>query len=123
MRQNNNNNMEDTLKILKSHKQAVINANSAKEKIYKTETLIAIDNNVLSVELPDGSSLVSPLKHQGTDNGKEIYHTTDGCPVTISNSELFINLYKTHDMAVIFFLSDTNSEEPKSWFKRLFGLK
>lgn len=113
--------MNNKLIILKSHKQAVIKGNSAKEKISNSEKIITIDNNLLSVELPDTTSLITTITPHGTENGKEIYHTNEGCPVTISDNELFMNLYETHDMAVTFFLND--STQSKSWIKRLFGLK
>lgn len=114
--------MDNELRILKSYKQTVLAGNETKEKVYKGEKLITIEGNKFSVELPTGSLLTGSLKSQGTENGKEIFHTDKECPIVISNSEVFLNLYRTHEAAFTFYLGDEPAKN-KSWFGKLFGIK
>ncbi len=114
--------MDNELRILKSYKQKVLAGNETKEKVYKGEKLITIEGNKFSVELPTGSLLTGTLKPQGTENGKEVFHTDKECPIAITKDEVFLNLYRTHEAAFTYYLGDVPAQN-KSWFSKLFGTK
>ena len=114
--------MENELRILKSYRQTRLAGDETKEKVYNGEKLITIEGNKFSVELPTGSLLTGTLKSLGTENGKEIFNTDKECPIAISKSEVFLNLYRTHEAAFMYYLGDTPVQS-KSWFSKLFGSK
>jgi len=98
--------MNNHVKILKSLRQSVIAGNSTNSQIYLTEKVITIEGSRISVELPDNTILSTNLVLKSVENGKEIYHTENGYPLTISDSAVFINLYSTHDMAVTYYFDN-----------------
>ena len=82
--------MDNQLKILKSYKQSVFAGNATKEKVDKGEKIITIENNKFSFEPSPGRLLIATIEPQGTENGKEIFHTDKGCPIAISSTEVFL---------------------------------
>jgi hypothetical protein len=113
--------MRNELKILKSYKQSVLEDTATKDKIYKGEKIITIEDDKFSIELPKGGVLTGTLTPQAPQDGMDTYLTDKGCPVAISNEKLFINLYRSHNMACTFHLGEAPSNEGKSWFRKIFG--
>ena len=113
--------MENDLKILKSYRQSVIADNATKDKIYKDEKIITFEGDRFSFELPNGGVLTGTMAKQEPQNGKEIYLTDKECPIAISNDEIFINLYRTHNMACTYYLGEASKQKNKSFFSKIFG--
>lgn len=113
--------MENELKIFKSYKQSVLAGNSSKEKVFKVEKIVTIEGNKFSAELPNNTTLTTTIKRQEDESGKEIYQTDEGCPVAISEKEIVINLYRTHEMFITYYLGDGITTDKISWFSKLFG--
>ena len=113
--------MTKDLKIYTSPRQRILSGSDSKEKKFQGTRTITIEDNKFSVELPNNATLAGKLTFQKTDpfNGKKIFHTDTGCPFAISNEEIIINLYRTHNYFVTF---DLREDEPKqSLFKKIFG--
>ena len=114
--------MENELKILKSYKQSIIEGESTKDKIYNREKIITIEGDKFSIELPKGGELTGTLIQQHEKTlGMDTYLTDTGCPVTISDEKLFINLMRSHNMACTYHLGEAPSNKDKSWVSRIFG--
>jgi len=113
--------MANELKILKSYKQSVIEDTATKDKIYKGEKIITIEGDKFSIELPKGGVLTGTLTPQPPQDGMDTYLTDTGCPFGISDDKVFVNLYRSHNMACTYHLGEAPSNEGKSWFSRIFG--
>ncbi len=93
-----------------SNRQSYMEGNSSKS-IYLDETrYIRINGNQFEVELPDNSLLKGTLTliSDETKDGKRIivYKTDKGCILVINSDNIFLNLYKTNDIAYTYYLDN-----------------
>ncbi|PVY43250.1 DUF4236 domain-containing protein [Pontibacter virosus] len=94
-----------------SHRQAaIVGMGEAKHIEYNQLRVIVISDNFFRLELPDGEIVTGKLAPLGNPDRVEegaAYYTTDkGCPLVIKPTEIFINLFSTHDAAYTFFLKE-----------------
>lgn len=101
-----------------SNRQSYIASNST-ESIFLDETrYILITGDNFEIELPDNKLLKGTLtlKSDETKDGRKIkiYETDKGCFLVINNGNIFLNLYKTNDIAYTYYLDNYVEPPAKS---------
>jgi hypothetical protein len=101
-----------------SNRQSYISDNST-ESIFLNETRnIIISGNNFEIELPDNKLIKGTLilKSDEIKNGRnvKIYETDKGCILVINSDNIFLNLYKTNDIAYTYYLENYVEPPAKS---------
>jgi hypothetical protein len=87
-----------------SNKQTGFIGYGSNEMDFHGKRLLQINANFYKIELPDNAVISGTLTRQPDNDGKKIYLTDRGCPISISEKEILVNLYKTHEAAYVYQL-------------------
>lgn len=89
-----------------SHKQSFIEGNNTESTVTNQTRTITILGDRFKAELPDDNTIEGSLTLQSTDDNKKVYKTDKGCILIVNDDNIFLNMYKTHDIAYSFYLEN-----------------
>jgi len=111
-------------KIFYSKKQRIIGP-GAGDKTVKGLRKICIENGNFIIDLPSNKVLSGNLSLHSNDDVKTVYMTNNGCPFVLNHDNtILLNLGKTHDYAIVYYLEKEPSEnvnQEKSFWRKLWN--
>lgn len=68
-----------------------------KEISFTDRKILILGEGYYKIEIPNNEVISGKLFFIGNDGNKKIYETENQCPITISENEIMVNLYGTHN--------------------------
>jgi Protein of unknown function (DUF4236) len=87
-----------------SNKQIVNFYEDESDITLKDQRILEFGDEFYKIELPTGEIIAGMMIAGAVENGRKIYHTELGCPISIGEDDIFINLGITHNCAFTFIL-------------------